>query len=385
MPSIFATPELGDPELAVIAEIAALRDQVRLAVGDHEPRLWVGSLRRLSLARNVQASNSIEGFNATFDDALLAIDGEAPVGADAATQEALAGYRDAMTYVLQVADDPGLAIDEGLLKSLHFMMLRHDLVHSPGRWRRGPIHGRREPSGEIAYHGPPFENVPDLIRGLLESIEGETATVLVRAAMAHLNLVMIHPFRDGNGRMARCLQTLVLARGMTANPVFSSIEEYLGRNTPAYYEVLARVGEGVWNPRNDARPWVRFCLTAHLRQATTVLRRVDETHALWAACEELVRARSLNERMIGGLLDAARGIRLRRASYIRLVALTAGEEIADLTGSRDLHQLVLAGLLQARGAARGRSYEASPELAARWQEIRAARPVPVPPDPFAGP
>jgi Fic family protein len=49
--------------------------------------------------------------------------------------------------------------------------------------------------------------------------------------MAHLNLVMIHPFRDGNGRMARCLQSVVLAREGVLSPVFMSVEEYLGRNT----------------------------------------------------------------------------------------------------------------------------------------------------------
>ncbi|NIA03686.1 MAG: hypothetical protein GWP12_04075 [Nitrospirae bacterium] len=62
---------------------------------------------------------------------------------------------------------------------------------------------------------------------------------MVRAGMAHLNLVMVHPFKDGNGRMARALQTLVLARERILAPQFSSIEEYLGRNTPAYYGVLA--------------------------------------------------------------------------------------------------------------------------------------------------
>jgi len=85
--------------------------------------------------------------------------------------------------------------------------------------------------------------------------------------MAHLNLVMIHPFRDGNGRMARCLQSLVLARGGVLSPMFMSIEEYLGRNTHNYYNVLAQVGGGSWQPERDTRPWIRFILTAHLRQA----------------------------------------------------------------------------------------------------------------------
>jgi Fic family protein len=49
--------------------------------------------------------------------------------------------------------------------------------------------------------------------------------------MAHLNLVVIHPFRDGNGRMARALATLVLSRSDIGEPEFSSIEEWLGANT----------------------------------------------------------------------------------------------------------------------------------------------------------
>ena len=62
-----------------------------------------------------------------------------------------------------------------------------------------------------------------------------------------------------------------------ARPLFMSIEEYLGRNTQKYYDVLAEVGRGSWQPGNDARPWIRFILTAHLRQARTMLRRVRET------------------------------------------------------------------------------------------------------------
>ena len=78
--------------------------------------------------------------------------------------------------------------------------------------------------------------------------------------MAHLNLVMIHPFRDGNGRMARALQTMVLAQDQVVEPTFSSIEEWLGNNTQDYYDVLAATGRGAWHPANDATLWVKFNL-----------------------------------------------------------------------------------------------------------------------------
>lgn len=217
----------------------------------------------MAFARAVQGSNSIEGYNASLDDVVAAVDGEPTLDASDETQLALAGYRDAMTYVLQIADDETLQVDEGLLKSLHFMMLKHDLGKNPGKWRPGSIYVRTEENGEIVYSGPDSDLVPQLIDETLRDLRSSGTPVPVKAAMAHLNLVMIHPYSDGNGRMARCLQTLVLARDRVVAPVFSSIEEFLGRNTDTYYGVLADVGAGSWNPKRDARPWVRFCLRAH--------------------------------------------------------------------------------------------------------------------------
>lgn len=331
----------------------------------------------------MQGSNSIEGYNASLADVAAVVDGEPTLGASEETLHALLGYRDAMTYVLQVAQDDGARIDEGLLKALHFMMLKHELSNSPGRWRPGYIGVRDEQSGEIVYEGPDAEAVPRLIEAMLRQLADDDGPALVRAAMAHLNLVMIHPYRDGNGRMARCLQTLVLARERVVAPVFSSIEEYLGRNTQAYYAVLASVGQGTWNPGRSARPWVRFCLTAHYRQAKTHLRRVEEIENLWLACDELAERHRLPERAVGGLLDAALGVRLRNGSYRMLVEKTAGEEVSELTASRDLKAMVDAGVLRPVGEKRARYYVAPPELIELRARIRATRPPRDDYDPFA--
>lgn len=336
----------------------------------------------MSFARAVQGSNSIEGYDASLDDVVAAVEGEPTLDADAETQLALGGYRDAMTYVLQVAEDDTLNLDEGLLKSLHFMMVKHDLSKNPGRWRPGAVYVRRESSGEIVYEGPPADDVPDLIASMLQGLEEEASPVLVKAAMAHLNLVMIHPFSDGNGRMARCFQTLVLARDRLLAPVFSSIEEFLGRNTDAYYDVLQDVGAGAWHPERDARPWVRFCLRAHYLQARTMLRRQEEIEALWNACLGLATTQSLPERTAAGLVDAAYGLRLRRGSYRSLADSVVGEEISDLTATRDLKAMVEAGLLEAIGERRGRYYIAAADLIAIRDKIRAGRPPRAMGDPF---
>jgi Fic family protein len=209
------------------------------------------------------------------------------------------------------------------------------------------------------------------MRGLVESLQSQDTSVpvIVRAAMAHLNLVMIHPFSDGNGRMGRALQTLVLARDGIVSAPFSSIEEYLGSrgNTEAYYDVLAGVGMGSWHPENDASPWVRFCLQAHLQQAHTVSRRAKEIARLWGELEAELLRRRLDERMIYALYEAAIGLRVRSARY-RAVA-----EVSNQVATRDLRVLVEQGLLIPKGEKKGRIYLRGAALKAIFDGTREPR------------
>src|SRR6476646_680156 len=367
---VFDIPELQEEELEVIDLLAQQRERLRDRVA--EPRRWSGTLRRMAFARAVQGSNSIEGFNASLDDVLAAVEEEPTLGAEEETQLALAGYRDAMTYVLQIADDDSLDVDEGLLKSLHFMMLKYDLKKNPGRWRPGPIFVHREATDEIVYEGPPSGEIPSLISEMLDQLDDGDEPVVIKAAMAHLNLTLIHPFSDGNGRMARCLQTLILARDRVIAPVFSSIEEFLGRNTQAYYDVLEEVAAGAWNPERNARPWVRFCMRAHYLQATTTMRRREEIEGLWNECVELTNRHRLPERCAAGLMAAAIGARIRRKVYRSSVGAAMGEEVSGLTASRDLKAMVAAGLLEAVGERRGRYYLAG-ETLNRLRELQRSK------------
>ena len=362
---LFATPTLTAEERWVLNHVEDLR--ARLGARTRELRVWVGLLRRVSLARAIQGSNSIEGYNVTLDDALAAADRNEPMDARDETWAAVQAYRDAMSYVLQLSDDIHFQLDSTLIRSLHYIMLAYDPPRSPGRWRLGPIYVRREEAGDVVYAGPDAGEVPTLVNEFVLRLRDEQGPAMVRAAMAHLNLVMIHPFRDGNGRMARCLQTLVLARQGVLTPDFCSIEEYLGRNTPAYYDVLAEVGGGRWQPDRDARGWLRFCLTAHYRQARTLLRRAEEAEQRWEALEAEVNRRGLSERTIAALFNAALGYRIRNATY------RAQADVSELVASRDLRALVEAGLLEPRGERRGRFYLRSAALAEIEASIRIER------------
>lgn len=362
---LYRTPDLTSYDDDVIASIRGIRadlaDQLRV------PRRWQGTLRRTTQAKAVQGSNSIEGYVIDEQDAAAAIDGEEPLSADQRTWAEILGYRRALTYVIQMSAVPGFRVDAQTLRTMHFMLLEHDLAKSPGRWRESDIYVRREETGDAVYQGPDPELVPSLVDELVTSLHEDAADPLVRAAMAHLNLVMIHPFRDGNGRMARILQTLVLGQDVGVEPTFASIEEWLGRNTAAYYRVLAETGQGTWNPGNDARPWVRFNLRAHHMQAQTHHRRFRESQLMLTAIGGAVAKARLPERVEDVLFDAALGIRIRRPGYLE----RAG--VDERTGTRDLTRLSDAGLLSAHGNTRGRYYLVGPALAEVIEPIRAAR------------
>jgi Fic family protein len=380
---IYATPALSEQDVAVLAAIEDLRARLRYHLHDH--RRWYGTLRRATLARAVQGSNSIEGYHASVEDIAALLEDEEPLDADDETRHAISGYRDAMSYVLQMARHaPMPPLDASLVKSMHFMMMKHDLTKHPGQWRPGAV-WVDDPDGHTVYEAPDREEVEALVAETLADANQGSGPPIVRAAMAHLNLALVHPFSDGNGRMARCLQSYVLAGEGSLSPEFLSIEEYLGRNTTAYYGVLTDVAQGKWSPKRSARPWIEFCLTAHYRQALTVLRRIDETQALWDRCEQLMRAHHLPDRTVGALFDASRGWRLRRSLYVKTVKSAMGEEISDDTATRDLRALVDAGMLVAVGERRGRQYEPSEDLRDAWRAVRSQRPARPDADPYLRP
>ncbi len=374
---IYQEPALESQDREVLEKIREQREKLRMYT-QYNPRRWFGTLRKATLARAIRGSNRIEGYHASLDEAMAAVGEEPPPDDRTETWFAINGYRAALTYILQTAEDPTFEFGKQFLKSLHFMMIQFDMSKSPGQWRAREISIVDDRHPDPIYEAPSHESIDGLVSELVDYIRADIAeSVMVKAAMAHLNLTMIHPFRDGNGRMARALQTLVLAQDGFVHPIFSSIEEWLGRNTPDYHKALGAMSDGTWSPEYDALPWVRFCLTAHYQQALTLIRRHEEHEALYEKIDGLIKRNGLHERTAIPLFDAALGMRMTNSRYQR------DTEASVHIATRDLRMLVEAGLLIPHGEKRGRCYTRSETLEQARTSTRIRRPVPDPYSPFS--
>ena len=120
---IFSAPAVSAADERVLRRIEQRREELRFYL--HRPRRWYGTLRRVTEARAIQGSNSIEGYHSSVEDVAAIMEGEEPSATDAPTRAAIGGYRDAMTYVINLAPTAP-TIDASLLKSLHLWQeIRH--------------------------------------------------------------------------------------------------------------------------------------------------------------------------------------------------------------------------------------------------------------------
>lgn len=338
---IFAVPKIDGGLKRRLHELAELRTQLGHETG--RPLRWMGTLRRLVQATTVESSTSIEGYSVSTEEALALVSGDQRPSTDDDNQLAVASYGRAMRHVAAMAADPRFRWSERVLLDLHFDACEFQRDKEPGLWRRRPVHVTGA-GGRIAYRGPDAADVPDLMTETVEWLErGDMdAPVVVRAAMAHLHVVAIHPFRDGNGRVARIAQSLVLAREGLVSFEFASIEEYLGERTQNYYEVLEQTQGGSYKPERSAREWVEFCVDAHVDQAELRLEQIAAAGERWRVLETIVEDRGWPDRLVIAL-EQSLASETDRTRYAREA------DVSPATASADLRRLVDASLLSQRG------------------------------------
>lgn len=350
---VYSTPPTSAPLRQSLGELDGLRERLSRATG--QPSLWMGTLRRSALAGAVESSTAIEGFVVPHADALALVTGQSPAGPTDENRLAVACYARAMDRIGAMADDPGFRWVDRVILDLHFDACQFQRDKRPGRWRTGPI-GVTGSDGQLVYRGPEGDRVPSLMAEVADWLQdGDLdAHVVVRAAMAHLNVVRVHPFEDGNGRISRIVQSLVLALEGEVTPEFASIEEHLREHTPDYYAALQSTGE-TYSPENDATEWVEFCVGAHLAQAQRRLAQIEAAGQRWTALEALAERRAWPDRMVVALEQALIG-GTDRASYSN----EAG--VSTATATNDFRLLSESGWIQRAGRGPATRYEATEQL-----------------------
>jgi Fic family protein len=351
---IYATPPIDATLRQQLDELAELRAALGSEV--KTPSRWMGRLRREVRASSIESSTSIEGFSVSPEEALELIDGRDVSDRDGENRQAVACYARAMDRVGTMAVDPSFRWADRVILDLHFDVCYFQRDKNPGLWRTGPI-GVTAADGSLEYLGPDAGRVAALMDEVIAWLaEGDLeADVVVRAAMAHLHVTSVHPFRDGNGRIARIVQSLLLARAGLTTPEFFSIEEYLSNHTQEYYAALRDVQAGGYQPDRDASGWVSFCVQAHLAQARRRLAQIEAAATRWSALEELVEARSWPDRLAIALEQSLRG-GTDRGKYAQEA------DVSQATASADFRRLLDAGLVTQRGRGRNTRYLASEML-----------------------
>jgi Fic family protein len=205
----------------------------------------------------------------------------------------------------------------------------------------GPIRKER-----VHYEAPVAARQRGEMKKFLDWFEKESSTDLVlKAGVVHLWFVTIHPFDDGNGRIARAIADMVLARSERSQQRFYSMSAQIRQERKAYYEILESTQKGDF----DITRWLEWflaCLGRAFEGAETILAAVLNKARIW----ERFAGTDLNERqrsMINRLLNGFEG-KLTSSKWAKL------EKCSQDTALRDIEDLIRKGVLT-KDSARGRS------------------------------
>lgn len=220
-----------------------------------------------------------------------------------------------------------------------------------GQWRDdadGPMEVVSGPIGRqrVHYSAPPAERLGDEITKFLEWFEDTPAAEPVLAAgVAHLWFVTIHPFDDGNGRIARAIADMALARSEESPERFYSMSAQIRLERKAYYDILETTQKGGLDI-TDWQVWFLECLARAIENAQYTLGAVLTKAAFWDAhAHELLNERQV--KILNRLLDGFEG-KLTSSKWATM------NRCSQDTANRDIRDLIDRGIL-VRGRAGGRS------------------------------
>ena len=231
---------------ALLSQVAAIAEALGRWSASQE-RSPSPRLRRENRIHTIQASLAIEQNSLSLEQVTALFDGQRVIGPSRDIQE----VRNAITaYEALPRWDP--ANRQHLLEAHGLLMA--GLIDAPGRFRSGGVGIYR--GDQLVHMAPPAARVPSLVADLLGWLASSDWHPLITSCVAHYELEFIHPFLDGNGRLGRLWQTLILSRW---NPLLAwlPIEEVIRSRQQGYYVSLGQADQ-----QGDLAPFVAYQLEA---------------------------------------------------------------------------------------------------------------------------
>ena len=235
-----------------ISKIEAVEEVIR-----HAPilPLWEKEFREDAIVRSVYHGTHIEGNMIGKDEAKDVLRGK-DVMARARDIQEIINYRKVIEFIDDEARKKLDNISEELILRLHKVIVEKILAaDQAGKYRVKQVVIRNSQTGAVTFRPPIPLEVPYLMKEFVSWVNRTTTEELhpiLKAGIAHHELVRIHPFVDGNGRLARVIVTLILLMGGYDIRRFFSLEEYYDRDAVAYYENLQRATSG------DMTVWLEY-------------------------------------------------------------------------------------------------------------------------------
>ncbi len=336
--------------------IAFLRDRLYVTRTLVSPG-YEAYFRKRAQYRSVQSSTAIEGNELGEAQAMhvLVEDTEAT----SPDEVEVKNLDEAYELIRQIASDPSVRIDEGLIRTMNSVMLK-DVVSAEARWRGRYRAGTslivNSQTRAVRYRPPPPEWVPSLMENFVRDLQGwmrdQTFPDPTIAALAHFGLISIHPFEDGNGRTARLLADMILQQTGWSNEGMLSVSAAILKRQQDYYDVLYETQGENFRPDVDATPFVTF--------------HTDVLNMAAANLEDTVisfnRRREAFVDNATGLLNARQVLALM---FMLDVAPLSTSAFADLAGSSqssalsDLTRLCEQGVVERVGRGRNTRYRIS--------------------------
>ena len=287
-------------------------------------------LRRESRVRTIRDTLAIEGNTLTLDQVTALVEGKRVAGPPREIRE----VQNALAAYSRLSEYNPLAIEQ--FRRAHGVMME-GLLESAGRFRAKNVGVFK--SGEVTHIAPPARRVKQLMTELFEFLAApEQIHPLVVACVFHYEIELIHPFEDGNGRMGRLWQTVLLS---SFHPIFEllPVESIIRERQKDYYGALAES-----DSRGGSTPFVEFSLVAIVDSLSTFLEEFKPLAATPESRLEIARSHF--------------GSRyFTRREYRALL-----KTISTATASRDLKRGVNAGLLEKRGVKARTAYVFSDTL-----------------------